>query len=139
MILAVALALIILVLGGGTILMASGGKLGYSDILTLALNAGFTGQDAVTATAIALAESSGDPGVVGDTKITPGGSVGLWQINLKAHPEFDPAQLTNPQYNANAAFSIYSAAGDSFTPWTTFKTGAYSAYLPPDASAGVNA
>jgi hypothetical protein len=58
-----------------------------------------------------------------------GRSIGLWQINLRAHPEYTEDELHDPQTNANAAFAIYQQAGDSFTPWTTFNTGAYSEYL----------
>jgi hypothetical protein len=134
-----AIALGVLGIGGIFLMMQStSGKLGFTDLVTLAQNAGFTGPNAYIAAAIALAESGGDPNVVGDKNITPGGSVGLWQINLKFHPEFDPGMLTDPQYNAKAAFSVYFAAGSSFSPWTTFKTGAYSVYIPPN-TLGVNA
>ena len=101
-----------------------GGNLGPSTIAGYASNAGFTGIDLVTAVAIAYAESSGNPNAVGDN----GDSTGLWQINLPNHPEYQGVDLTNPQTNANAAFAIYSAAGNSFSPWTTFNTGAYQQY-----------
>jgi hypothetical protein len=101
-----------------------------AQIAAYAANAGFSGSALSIATAIALAESSGNPLVVGDSNITPGGSVGLWQINLAAHPEYSAADLLDPQANANAAFQVYQNAGNQFTPWTTFKTGQYSPYLP---------
>lgn len=109
--------------------LMNAGRLNASQIAQLAQNAGFSGDDLVTAVAVALAESSGNPGTVGDLSITPGGSIGLWQINLKWHPEYTAAQLVDPQQNADAAFAIYNAAGGSFTPWSTFKTGAYLAYV----------
>lgn len=102
------------------------------EIGTVAQNAGFAGNDLVTAVAVALAESGGNPNALGDTNIGSGtGSFGLWQINADAHPEYGPdfTQLYDPQTNANAAYAVYSAAGDSFTPWTTFKTGSYSGYV----------
>lgn len=105
------------------------GKLSASQIAQYAANAGFTGNDLATAVSIALAESGGNPKAVGDLGITPGGSVGLWQINLKYHPEFAGEDLTDPQTNANAAYSVYAAAGFSFHPWSTFKSGANVAYL----------
>lgn len=105
------------------------GRLSPIAIAQLAANAGFTGNDLVTAVAIALAESGGNPGVVGDLNITPGGSVGLWQINLRWHPEYTAAMLTDPQTNANAAFAVYRAAGNSFQPWSTFKNGAFTAHM----------
>jgi hypothetical protein len=88
--------------------------------------------DPVTAAAIAMAESSGNPSAVGDQALAPtnGPSIGLWQINIgsNANANFANQPLTDPQTNANAAFAIFSAAG-GFTPWTTFTNGAYSAYL----------
>lgn len=114
---------------GGVTTVTGIGKLSAAQIWQYAENAGFEGEDLQTAVAIALAESSGNPNTLGDLNITPGGSVGLWQVNLKYHPEYTTDQLRDPQENANAAFAIYQAAGDSFTPWSTFKSGAYLAYV----------
>lgn len=100
-------------------------KLSAAQIQMYAAAAGFSGADLATATAVALAESSGDPNVD-----NPEGSYGLWQIYLPLHPEFTGWDLHDPQTNANAAFQVYSAAGGTFRPWTTFKTGAYLAYMP---------
>ena len=105
----------------------SGGTLNASQIRSLAAAAGFSGSNLDTAVAIALAESSGNTAAIGDP--TLGVSVGLWQINLKAHPEYTKQQLLDPQANANAAYAVFGDAG-SFRPWTTFNTGAYQAYLP---------
>lgn len=90
-------------------------------IAGVASTAGFTGSDLVIAVAIAYAESSGNPNA--SNTVPPDNSYGLWQINLNAHPEYDPTSLLDPQTNANAAFAIYQAAGNSFKPWGT--------YLPP--------
>lgn len=98
---------------------------GYSELIYLASQAGF-GSDSSTAAAIALAESGGKRTAVGDVNL--GRSIGLWQINLRAHPEYTEGDLYNPQNNANAAFQIYSDAG-GFSPWTTFRTGVYSDFL----------
>lgn len=114
---------------GGATTVTGIGKLSPSDIWQYASNAGFEGEDLQIAVAVALAESSGNPNALGDLNITPGGSVGLWQVNLKYHPEYTTDQLRDPQQNANAAFAIYQAAGDSFTPWSTFKNGAYLAHM----------
>lgn len=104
-----------------------------NDIVTVARNAGFTGQDLVIAVAVALAESSGNPKAYNpetEAGAPEGrGSYGLWQIYRNAHPEFDGMDLYDPQTNANAAFAIYSVAGNSFRPWSTFKNGAYQAHL----------
>lgn len=100
------------------------------DILTVATNAGFTGQDLTTAVAVALAESSGNPNALGDVGIGQG-SFGLWQINSYWHPEYGPdfTTLYDPQTNANAAYQIYVKAGNSFSPWSTFKNGSYSQFV----------
>lgn len=115
---------------GGLTSVTGIGALSNSDVATYAANAGFEGDDLNTAVAVAFAESSGNPNAVGDLAITPGGSVGLWQVNLKFHPEYTSDALKDPQMNANAAFAIYQAANNSFTPWSTFKSGAYLAYMP---------
>lgn len=119
---------------GGATTVTGIGKLTSDEIMQYAANAGFEGDDLNIAVAIALAESSGNPNALGDLNITPGGSVGLWQVNLKYHPEYTTDQLRDPQQNANAAFAIYQAAGDSFTPWSTFKSGAYLAHMPAQTS-----
>ncbi|MGA7791831.1 MAG: transglycosylase SLT domain-containing protein [Candidatus Acidiferrales bacterium] len=102
-----------------------------------AQSAGFTGQALITAVAIALAESSGNASVYNPETAAGappgGGSYGLWQIYLNDHPEYAGVNLYDPQTNANAAFALYSAAG-GFTPWTTYNSGAYQAYLIPASS-----
>jgi len=100
---------------------------GVADIANYAGRAGFSGVDLVTAVAIAYAESAGDPNAVGDLDL--GRSIGLWQINLRAHPEYTEEYLLNPQNNAFAAFQIYRDAGYSFHPWSTFKSGAYLSHV----------
>lgn len=111
----------------------------YDQVLAYAQAAGF-GTDSQTAAAIALAESRGNtqaynkepqdvPGRYNRTSEDDGlGSYGLWQIYLAAHPELSGVDLTDPQNNANAAFSVYSEAG-GFHPWSTFKSGAYQEYM----------
>ena len=76
----------------------------------LAASVGFPDPD--LAAAIAKAESGGNPNAIGD--LTLGRSVGLWQINLAAHPNYDEASLLDPTTNAQAAFSI--SAGETPSP-----------------------
>lgn len=104
----------------------SGGNLTYDQISDYASAAGFGSDVLDTMTAIALAESSGNPSAVGDLNITPGGSIGLWQINLKAHPEYTQDELFDPQTNANAAFAVYQSQG--LGAWSTYNNGAYEQY-----------
>lgn len=102
------------------------GDAALSDSLAqLAANAGFSDTDAPIAAAIALAESGGNPLAVGDN----GTSFGLWQIHTPAHPEFQGWNLLDPAMNAQAAYRVYRAAGNSFQPWTTFRTGGYRQFL----------
>lgn len=101
-------------------------RYGFNELLQLAQGAGFD-TDSATAAGIALAESSGNPNAVGDLQLGIR-SVGLWQINLSAHPEYSEADMLDPAKNAAAAFQIYSDAG-GFSPWTTFRTGAYQKFL----------
>jgi hypothetical protein len=114
--------------------LAALGRLSPTEIQMYASNAGFTGQDLATAVAIALAESSGIPTAYNpETQARGGtpqgkGAYGLWQIYLRDHPEFEGSNLLDPQTNANAAFSVYQAAG--FRPWSTYKYGQYRAFLP---------
>lgn len=119
---------------------SSSGNLNASQIAMYASNAGFVGADLVTAVAIALAESSGNPQAVGDS----GTSLGLWQIHFTVHPEFDKTQLFDPQYNAQAAFALYTArinrGDDGFSDWSTYtqEVGGvlpYSKYLDTAAAA----
>lgn len=117
-------------------------------IAQFAQNAGFSGLDLPVAVAVALAESRGNPRAYnpvtaldsGTPTNTPTGqgATGLWQIYIKVHPEFKGQNLYDPQTNANAAFSIYTAAGSSFHPWSTYGTGAgvYTSYMT-EANAAV--
>ena len=118
----------------------SGNKLSPSDIAIYAANAGFTGDDLVTAVAIAMAESGGNVNAKGDINLAPtnGPSIGLWQINTgsHAHPELASVDLTDPQTNANYAFQIYSVHGN-FRPWSTYIHANYLNYYA-DALQGVN-
>jgi Lysozyme like domain len=116
------------------------GNLNASEIAPYAQNAGFQGTDLATAVAVALAESSGNPSAIGDQALAPtnGPAIGLWQINSAKHTQWTQQQLLDPQTNANAAYSIYAAAGYSFSPWTTYNDGSYNSYLN-DAETAVNA
>ena len=123
----VGIAFVMLGTGG----VSLGGKLSASDIAGVASNAGFSGSDLPVAVAVALAESGGNADAVGDQALAPanGPSVGLWQINTAKHKDYTPDQLHDPQTNADAAYSVYRAAGDSFQPWSTYNSGAYGGFL----------
>lgn len=97
-----------------------------AEIRALAAEAGFP--DPRVAAAVAMAESGGNPAAVGDE----GTSFGLWQIHVPAHPEFDARELVDARYCAQAALLV-SHGGRDWTPWTTYRSGAYRAYLGDDA------
>ena len=70
----------------------------------------------VTAYAVAKAESGGNPSACGDNDK----SIGLWQINIDYHPEYDKCRLFEEDYNANAAVEI-SNNGKDWNPWCTWE------------------
>jgi len=103
--------------------------------------AGGSPADADVAAAIAQAESGGDPSKINNTSdpskpgyhapsagAQPEYSVGLWQINLVAHPGYTQAAMLTTTGNAGAAVAI-SSGGLSFSAWTTYEDGAYRPFL----------
>lgn len=108
-----------------------------NEIYQAALGAGFSPDQAVTMTAIALAESSGNPNAHNPNRATGDNSYGLWQINMI--DTLGPARrkqfgigsddaLFDPMTNAKAAYTV-SGGGGNFSPWTTFTSGKYKAHL----------
>lgn len=88
----------------------------------------------VRATAIAMAESGGDAGVV--NRKPPDLSYGLWQINMlgdmgpQRRKEYNLASnedLLTPSTNARVAHGIQQSQG--WGAWTTFTNGAYKDHL----------
>jgi hypothetical protein len=84
--------------------------------------------------AIAGAESTFGANPVGDG----GTSLGIWQIHVPAHPQYDPQSLLDsPFYNAAAAVQVYLSQG--LGAWSTYKNGAYLAYMQNGAAAAIGA
>ena len=83
-----------------------------SDLQQLAQDTGFP--DPGLAAAIAKAESGGNPSAIGDA----GNSIGLWQIDTLYHSQYSKSDLTDPNFNAQAAFAI-SSGGTNWRPWST--------------------
>lgn len=97
-------------------------------IYAAARQAGFSASQAVTMTAIALAESGGN---VSASNTSGEDSHGLWQINMDAHRQWVNEMgldLTNPYDNAVAAFHV-SGGGASISPWTVTHQSKGAAYL----------
>lgn len=96
-------------------------------LVTAATVGGFrTRSVLITAVAVALAESRGKTDAVSVT-----GDYGLWQINKAAHPDLinGVKDWKDPAINAGMAYSVYSRAGGSFTPWSVYKSGVYKMYV----------
>jgi hypothetical protein len=72
--------------------------------------------------AISAAETSfGTNPLVTSGQANATGDIGLWQINLPSHPQYNANQLaTNPLYNAEAAVQIENQQGlGAWYTWTT--------------------
>ena len=108
--------------------IAGTGTLSDTELASLARYGGWRGADLVTAVAVALAESGGDPSVN-----APGreDSRGLWQINSVHFGRFDKDRLYDPHYNAEAAYKIWRGrpswadwsvhpASSNFTPHNSY-------------------
>ena len=91
--------------------------LSIREIYDAARSAGFTPHQAVTWTAIAMAESGGRTGALNNKGEY---SVGLWQINVRADSSRATkwGDLSSPEGNARAAYAI-SLQGRDMRPWTT--------------------
>lgn len=100
-----------------------------------AINAGFPSSEIPRAVAVALAESGG---VVEVVHRNPNGSIdtGVWQIN-SIHG-ISSLSLQDPNTNAKAAHDIWAAAGNSWTPWTTYTSGAYLIYMGRGSAAAAH-
>jgi hypothetical protein len=110
------------------------------EIYSLARGAGFSRDEAVIATAIAFAESGGNPRAHNDDETTGDDSFGLWQINMLGKLGPDRRQrlglsrneeLFDPPTNARAARLVFLDQQRSFTPWTTFKKQKHEVHLGP--------
>jgi hypothetical protein len=102
------------------------GKTGAALAASAAQEAGFTGNDLVTAVAVAGAESGYRPAVRNSI-----GASGLWQILQSAHQDlWSMGDWRDPAVNARMAYSVWKAAGRRWTPWTTYTGKSYAKYVP---------
>ena len=101
----------------------------YAELEGLWINAGGPRALAPIAAAIAEAESGGN-----STALNPsdnGGtqsSFGLWQISNGTHTPPSP-NWSDPAVNAQLAVGKWKGAGDAFSPWGTYVSGAYKRFL----------
>lgn len=112
------------------------------------LNNGYYGGDLVTAAAICVAESAGDPKlyvcdengvavghgdyVQGQPVTCPAGTTsydrGLWQLNSVAAASSTDTCAFNPACNAGQAY-LYSGRGKNFSLWSSYGQDIYPKYL----------
>ncbi len=99
-----------------------------TNAITAAKDAGFSDKAINTIVAIAMAESCLNNNA---QNINSDGSIdrGILQINNKYHSEVSDTCAYNEACAFQAAYTI-SSQGTNFSPWTTYKTGAYQANLP---------
>jgi hypothetical protein len=103
-------------------------NLTMAQLIADAQKAGFTGSSANTISAIAEAESGGNPLASNTVGNSAGTDRGVLEINSFYHSEVSNACAFDPQCAFDAAFTI-SSGGTNFTPWTTFTSGAYQQFL----------
>ncbi len=115
--------------GGGLVLLLGASRekpLTLAEMRFLAIQAGFPDPD--LAAAVAMAESGGYARRIAQEPFG-GPSYGLWMIHQSAHPQYNPAALLDPVYNAAAAFEI-SKGGTDFSAWSTFNKGLHLRWMP---------
>jgi hypothetical protein len=119
--------------GPGTTTVAATGS-GVEIATRAAAAAGFTGPDLDVAVAVAGAESGWQPTV---THRNRNGTTdhGMWQINSVHADVLASGNWRDPYANARMARTVWQRAGGSWTPWTTYRSGAYRGYLPSAAAA----
>ena len=113
----------------------------YNSLERLAVEGGFTPEQAKIMAAIALAESSGKTRALNDNTDTGDLSYGLWQINMIDYPTYklgeerrkqmklkDNDELYDPAVNVKAAKMIFDQQG--YDAWSVYKSGAYKKFLP---------
>jgi len=93
---------------------------------------------APVAAAIGEAESGGNASALNpDDNNGTQSSFGIWQISTGTHTPPSP-NWANPAVNADLAVGKYLGAGHSWSPWGTFDSGAYKAFLSPGTSPDPN-
>lgn len=117
---------------GGGFAVPPGGRMSPEQIYQLAIKHGFApGQEATTATAVAMGESSGKIDAF-NSKDSHGGSIGLMQINganagLIGGENWKTAG-TDPDASMAAAHALFERKG-GFGDWGAYTDGSYKQYL----------
>jgi Lysozyme like domain len=86
---------------------------------------------------VAFAESGGRPEAV--NRNTNGSTDhGLWQINTIHGSLLNQGNRNNPADNAKMAYTVWQRAGGKWTPWATYNSQKYRAFLPQATLAAGN-
>ncbi len=103
-------------------------KLNPLTVVKVAEMAGFTRDEAITATAIAISESHLNPKAI---HINGNGSVdrGLWQINNRAWSDFPAWRAYDVEKSAKMALHIYREQG--WSGWATWNNGMAQEWIAP--------
>lgn len=91
-------------------------KISATDVVLVAKDAGFEGNQLRIAVAVSFAEVPSHE----TTARGPKGEIGLWQIYPKAWPQFASQNLDDPNANARAAFDISQHQSKRWDYWTTW-------------------
>lgn len=112
------------------------------NIREIAKQAGFRGKGLETIVAIVQAESGGNARAHNGNRDTGDNSYGLAQINMlgamgperrKQYGLSSNADLFDPLTNLKVAFKM-SGGGRNFSPWSTYKSGAYQQFVGQNAA-----
>jgi hypothetical protein len=105
------------------------GAIGYAGAYAAAQRQGANADQADIAAAISMAESIGGHwSAHNNTAATGDDSIGLWQINLRAHANYRATNLYNIDANA-AAMRDLSGTFTNWSAWSTYRSGAFRQYL----------
>ena len=106
--------------------------LSTTQIATIVRGAGWSGNDVVIGTAVALAESGGRTDIISPPNTNGTYDRGLFQINTGAWPQFtnyaDP--IANAQFAHDNVFKV-----QGWLAWSAYKSGAYQNFMTQAMSA----
>lgn len=100
-----------------------------------ARGAGFSGSDVTKAVAIAFAESRGNPKAINRANRNGSVDYGLMQINTVHKQLLASGKWDDPASNMAMARRVFLDAGGKWTPWATYNSGSYLAFMPKAAIA----
>ena len=120
-------------------------KLSRAQIADAMRKAGWPESAIPIGVAVAMAESGGNPRAVNRANSNGSSDHGLFQINSIHGSLLKTGDPYNPVDNARMALKVYKDAGNSWRPWSVFKSGSYRKFYtgrtegnPSTASVGVD-